>query len=320
MPSPPTGRPLPPTLDPRARALLESLPQKPALRTLRPEDIRAWPTVVPGAPEPVATVVHRGIPGPAGWLRVRIYHPAGAGPHPAMLWMHGGGWVIGNLEWVDSICRALTARAACVVVSVDYRLAPEAKFPGPFEDAYAALDWLVGAAADLRVDAQRIAVGGESAGGNLAAAITLAARDRRGPSVLFQVLINPVTDAGEDHSPSMAEFADGPIVTHQDMKWFADQYLRGPEDVADPYVSMLRAPDLHGLPPALVVTAGCDPLRDQGEAYAARLREAGVDAVTWRYDGMPHGFLGWQASLDDARRALAEICSDVKRRFATAGP
>ena len=285
----------------------------PAWSTLGPAEIRALPTVLTAAPEPVASVVQRGIRGPGGWLQIRIYHPPGEGPHPALIWMHGGGFMFGTLEGVDRKCRALTTRASCVVVSVDYRLAPETKFPGAVEDTYAALEWVAANAAELRVDPTRIAIGGESAGGNLAAAAALAARDRGGPTIAFQLLIYPITDARLD-TPSFNEFSDGPVITRRDCGWFYEQYIARPEDADSPYFSVLRAPDLRRLPAALVVTAGCDPLRDQGEAYAARLRDAGVEALTWRYDGMPHGFVGFR-QLDDAKRALDEIAAELKRRL-----
>ena len=309
---PPDRPDLPRSLHPQARALLESSPF-PAWSTLEPAEIRALTTVLAAAPEPVASVVQRGIRGPGGWLQIRIYRPPGEGPHPALIWMHGGGFMIGTLEGDDRICRAFTSRASCVVVSVDYRLAPETKFPGALEDTYAALEWVAAKAPDLRVDPTRIAIGGESAGGNLATAAALAARDRGGPAIAFQLLIYPSTDARLD-TPSFSEFATGPVITRRDCEWFYGQYIARPEDADSPYFSVLRAPDLQRLPAALVVTAGCDPLRDQGEAYAARLRDAGVEALTWRYDGMPHGFLGFK-QLDDAKRALDEISAELKQRL-----
>ena len=282
---------------------------------MRPADIRALPRLMAGAPEPVDSVVQRGIPGPGGWITIRMYRPSGEGPHPAVVFLHGGGFVFGDLEYCDRWCRAFTARARCLVVSVDYRLAPETRFPGAFDDAYAALTWVASNAAELRVDPTRIAVAGDSAGGNLAAAISLAARDRGGAPVAFQLLLYAITDP-QDDSPSMREFADGPVFTRRDIDWCHEQYLR-PGDRSDPRVAILRAPDCRRLPPAFVVTAGCDPLRDQGEAYAQRLREAGVEAVTRRFEGMPHGFLGFQASLEDARMALDEICAELRRRLGT---
>jgi acetyl esterase len=311
---PPKRSALPRSLHPQVRALFESLPPFPAWSTLDPAEIRALPTLLAPAPEPVASVVQRGIRGQGGWLPIRIYRPPGEGLHPALLWMHGGGFMLGTLEGDDRKCRALTTRGSCIVVSVGYRLAPETKFPGALEDTYSALEWVAANAAELRVDPARIALGGESAGGNLAAAAALAARDRGGPTIALQLLIYPVTDMRLD-TPSFSEFADGPIITRRDVAWFNEQYIARAEDADSPYLSVLRAPDLRRLPAALVVTAGCDPLRDQGEAYAVRLRDAGVEALTWRYDGMPHGFLGFQVALDDARRALDEIAAELKRRL-----
>jgi acetyl esterase len=227
--------------------------------------------------------------------------------------MHGGGWVFGSLDGVDRPCRAVAQRAGCVVVSVDYRLAPETKFPGALEDVYAALEWVASPAAEPAVDTRRIAVGGNSAGGNLAAAVSLMARDRSGPPICFQLLVVPMLDRRFD-TPSYEQFADGPGWRRDDSRWAWGHYLERAEDADHPYASVLRAPDLTRLPQALVVTAGCDPLRDEGEAYAVRLRDAGVDAVASRYEGMPHGFLG--LAVDDALRAIDDISAELRRRFA----
>ena len=282
----------------------------PAWRTLTPAEIRALPANLTAAPEAVAGVVQRSIPGPGGWLALRIYRPEGVGPHPAIVFMHGGGMVFGGLDTNDRFCRAITNSGHCVVVSVDYRLAPETKFPGALEDVYAVLAWLSRSAAELSIDPRRIGVGGFSAGGNLAAAVALLSRDRAGPPIAFQLLVSPSLDPGCDSS-SMREFADGPVMTQADQRWFWDLYLRGPEDANDPYASPLAAQDLRRLPPAFVVTAGCDPVCAEGEAYAERLRAAGVEVVARRYDGMPHGFQGI-ASLADAKRAMADIGEAIR--------
>jgi acetyl esterase len=228
--------------------------------------------------------------------------------------MHGGGWVFGGLDMTDRTCRAITNRAECVVVSVDYRLSPETKFPGALDDTYAALSWTADSAAELKIDERRIAVGGFSAGGNLAAAAALMARDRGQPVVALQLVVMPTTDC-RVNTPSWDQFENGPIWTRADARWSWDHYLENPRDGEHPYASVLRAPDLRGLPPAILVTGGCDPLRDEGEEYAQRPRDSGVDAVTRRYEGMPHGFLNF-SGLDDTRRALDEISADLRRRFA----
>ena len=292
------------------RAIYDANPPPPEWSTLSPAEIRALPIFLPAAPEAVSGVVQRSIPGPGGWIALRIYRPEGPGPHPAMLYMHGGGMVFGGLDMTDRFCRAITNSGRCIVMSVDYRLAPETKFPGALEDVYAALRWVKASAAALTVDPRRIGVGGFSAGGNLAAAVALLSRDRAGPAVAFQLLVMPMLDPGCDSS-SMREFAEGPFATQADTRWFWGHYLRRPEDATDPYVAPLAADDLRGLPPAFIVTAGCDPFCAEGEAYAERLRAAGVEAVARRYEGMPHNFLGFP-SLDDAKQAMADIGDAIR--------
>jgi acetyl esterase len=205
-----------------------------------------------------------------------------------------------------------------VVVSVGYRLAPEHKFPAAPEDCYSATTWVAENAAEIGADPHRIAVGGDSAGGNLAAAVALMARDRRGPALVHQLLVYPMV--GTDYATaSYLRNADGYILTRDAMMWFWDQYLRSAADEADPYAVPLRAGDLRDLPPALVITAEYDPLQDEGEAYAARLREAGVRATTARYDGMPHGFLGMSAVVDRGKEAIVEASEALVEAFAGDG-
>jgi acetyl esterase len=258
-------------------------------------------------------VTQRSIQGPGGWLALRIYKPAGAGLHPALIYLHGGGMVLGNLETTDRTARALANLVPCVVIAVDYRLAPETKYPGALEDAYAALHWVAGSAAELGIDPARIAVGGFSAGANLATGIATLARDRQGPAVAFQLLVQGMYDA-RCEAPTHAEF-DGIVMTADDMRWFWAQYIRGPQDVDDPRVSPIRATDLRGLPPALVISGECDLLCDEGEAYGQRLIAAGVDATVRRYDAMPHGFLS-MPTVDAGRRALDEIAAALRERLA----
>jgi acetyl esterase len=261
--------------------------------------------------EPVAKVEDRTVPGPAGEIALRVYTPAGRGPFAVLLYFHGGGWVVGDLDSHDGVCRALCNGAGCVVASVDYRLAPEHKYPAAADDCYAATQWVAANGAAIGVDARRLAVGGDSAGGNLAAAVALMARDRGGPSIGFQLLIYPVTDYNLE-TASYRENAEGYGLWRADMAWFWQHYL--PNDAAgrDAYASPLRATDLTHLPPALVQTAEFDPLRDEGEAFAGRLQDAKVPVTLTRYPGMIHGFFGMAAAIDDGRAAIAEASTALK--------
>lgn len=264
--------------------------------------------------EPVAKVEDRTIPGPTGPLPVRVYTPDGRGPHPVAVYYHGGGWVTGNLDTHDGSSRGLCNTGRCVIVSVDYRLAPEHKFPAAAEDAYAAAKWAVDHTLEIGGRPSRVAIAGESAGGNLAAAVCLMAKDRGGPPLLFQVLIYPVMDYGSN-TPSYRENAEGYFLTRSSMDWYWGHYLKAPEDGSDPYASPLKAKDLAGLPPALVITAEYDPLRDEGEAYASRLKDAGVPAACSRYAGMMHGFFNQPNDMDDARKAYAEAGAALRKAF-----
>jgi acetyl esterase len=261
-----------------------------------------------GAPPPVARVVERTVPGRASSIPVRITYPDGNGPFPALVYFHGGGWVVGSIDTHDALCRTLTNAADVAVVSVDYRLAPEHCYPAALDDAFSAALWVAAEGATLGIDVRRIAVGGDSAGGNLAAAVALAARDRGGPRIAFQLLIYPITNDDLD-TPSYQEYAVGYMLTREAMAWYWDQYVPDERDRGDPGVSPLRAPSLAGLPPALVVTAEYDVLRDEAEAYAGRLRESGVAARLVRYDGLIHGFLRRTGLFDRARVALDEIAA-----------
>ncbi len=259
----------------------------------------------------VASVENRTIPGPRGEIPVRIYTPEGEGRKGVLVFFHGSGFVIYNLDSHDAECRALAQRAGVIVVSVDYRLAPEHKFPAGPEDCYAATRWASDHAEELGGDPARIAVGGDSAGGCLAAVVCHMARDRGGPELRFQLLIYPVTDCRAGH-PSMQENAEGYLLTRAQMLWFIDHYLRSPEDANDPLCSPLLASSFDALPPALVVTAEFDPLRDEGEAYAEELRAAGVAVTLHRYDGMVHGFFQMSGLLDAARASMDEAASAVR--------
>jgi len=267
-------------------------------------------------PEGVA-ITDRTVPGPAGAIPVKVFTPQGTGPFPLLVFIHGGGWVIGSIDSADGACRTLCMNSRAVVISVDYRLAPEHKYPAPVEDAYEAFTWVAANAASLGIDPARIAVGGDSAGGNLAAVTALMARDRKGPAICFQMLIYPVTHHSYG-TPSIRENGNGYLLTEASMRWFWGHYLTRDLDGMDPYASPLLAPDLSGLPPALVQTAGYDPLRDEGEAYAQRMKEAGVQVECVRYDGLIHGYFGMQARVDAARKAHDDAGAALRAAFATA--
>ena len=258
----------------------------------------------------VGEVSARTITGPAGEVPVRVYRPPADGPHPTIVFFHGGGYVIGDLDTHDDHARLLCRDVDAVVVSVDYRLAPEAPFPAGLEDCVAAYRWVVEHAADLGGDVTRLAVAGDSAGGNLSAATAVAARDA-GLPLAAQLLIYPGVDFVESQNyPSRTENAAGYFLTAEDMAWFGGHYLQGsaPED---PRASVLRA-DLTGVAPAVVGTAEYDPLRDEGEAYAAALAKAGVPVVQHRYPGLIHGFFGLGPVSPACADAAAELCADLK--------
>jgi acetyl esterase len=253
-------------------------------------------------PEPVARVEDRTVPGPAGDVPVRVYWPEGEGPLPVIVYFHGGGWVMCGLDTHDASCRSLTNGVGAVVVSVDYRLAPEHRFPAAVDDCYAVTAWVAEHAAELGADPDRLAVAGDSAGGNLGAVVALVARDRGGPPLRFQLLVYPVID-GTMASASYRDNAEGYFLTADGMAWYWDQYVPAPADRSAPHASPIAAADLSGLPPALVVTAEYDPLRDEGEAYGRRLQEAGVPCDVRRYDGMFHGFFAVRDVLPAAKEA-----------------
>jgi acetyl esterase len=305
-------------LDPQAQYVLTQIAALglPPNHLVSPEQARINAKARPRAAGPeVAKVEDRRLPGPGPEIPVRIYTPAGTGPFPVLVWFHGGGWVIGDLESADPTARHLAVGAVCVVVSVDYRLAPETKFPGAADDCYAATVWATRHAAQIQGDAGRIAVGGDSAGGNLAAAVCLMARDRREPLPMFQLLIYPVT--GYDfNTASYRQNAEGYLLTRDGMQWYWQHYLQHPQDAANPYAVPMAATDLTGLPPALVITAEMDPLCDEGEAYARRLQAAGVPTRYSQYDGMIHGFFGMPALLDKGKQAIAEASSVLRQAFA----
>jgi len=290
---------------------------------LPPAEARAFNSrgaaaTVPKRPLPMARVENLTIPTDAGPLGARFYlprHLPGGTPPPLLVYYHGGGWVIGNLETHDGVCRFLAERAGVAVLSVDYRLAPENPFPAAIEDAWDAFAWAAANAAELGIDPARIAVGGDSAGGNMAAVVAMRAKAEGGPHLAFQLLIYPVTDSADDPR-SRFLFADGFMLTKADMDLFEGYYLPPGTDSDDPQISVLKAPDLSGLAPAYVATAGFDPLRDEGEAFAIRLREAGVAVALKRYPDQIHGFANQTYAIPSARAAMLELAGALRMGLA----
>lgn len=301
---------------PQAQALLDFMAQagigvgEPDVQTLR--ESRTLPPAE--NPEAVGNVENRQIKGPAGEIPLRIYTPAGTGPFKLMLYFHGGGFVIGDLESHDGVCRSLCNTSDSVVVSVDYRLAPENQYPAATDDCLAATRWAAENAAELNADAARLIVAGDSAGGNLAAVTALRARDEGGPAVASQVLIYPITDMDFDRGSYEAN-AEGYFLTRDMMRWFMAQYLGHEESVKDSNVCPLHAESLRDLPPALVITAEYDPLCDDGEVYAEALLAAGVKTELVRFSGMIHGFVSLAEMIDDGKAAIAMTGRKLKEQL-----
>ncbi|MFM9861980.1 MAG: alpha/beta hydrolase [Micropepsaceae bacterium] len=279
------------------------------------EMYRAMATVLEPPAIAIGKIENAAMPGPAGEIKLRLYTPvAGGGAAlPALVYFHGGGWVIGDLDTHDALCRTLANETGARVVAVDYRLAPEHKFPAAADDAYAAVKWVEQNASALGIDPNRIAVAGDSAGGNLAAVVCQVAKQKGGPRIVYQLLIYPVTQWKAD-TGSMTSFAEGYFLEKQTMHWFFDQYAPG-ADPTDWRLSPLAAPDLSGLPRAYVVTAGFDPLKDEGKAYADKLNHAGVAAVYMDYPGMVHGFFNMSGVIPTAREAIADAAKAVRQAF-----
>ncbi len=294
---------------------------RPPMEETTPEQSRALyrdsrAALTPEAPD-MAVVEDDVFPGDGGDVAIRYYRPNGAKPTdalPVMVFYHGGGWVIGDLDTHDVVCRTLANAGKFAVISVDYRMGPEHKFPAAVDDSFAALRWVADGAGGRAIDPQRIAVCGDSAGGNLAAVMAIMARDESGPALVFQGLIYPATNMDRD-TQSHIDFAEGHLLTAKSQVWFQDLYLRGPQDRNDWRTSPLKHPDLSNLPPALVVTAGYDPLRDEGEAYADRLEEAGVASEYSCYEGQIHGFVTMGKVIDEAASALGEIAWAAQAAF-----
>ena len=266
-------------------------------------------------PAPVAKVTDVAIAGPGGDLPLRIYTPGGAGPFPILVYYHGGGYVVCNLDTHDQLCHELCHESGAMIVSVDYRLAPEHKFPAATDDCLAAARWAGEHIGDFNGDAGRIALGGDSCGGALAAVTNIRVRDEGGPAVRGQLLVYPITDYYDPPTQSYIDNADGYFLTRDGMKWFYDHYLNNSAEARHPHVAPLRCPDLGGLAPAYVITAEFDPLRDEGDQYARRLSEAGVNTVHKPYPGMIHGFYSQIGILDRSAEAIADSCAWLKSVF-----
>ena len=306
-------------LHPKVQALLtaQRLSGAPPMHALTPEqaraDMRAQVLAVSGTLAAVARVDDRTVPGAAATLPVRIYTPQGTGPFPGIVYFHGGGFVIGDLETHDPLCRQIAARTGAVVCAVHYRLAPEHPFPAAADDAVAAARWFMAHADDAGVDRDRLFVMGDSAGGTLATVTALAVRDQLGPHLRGQILVYPITDHVDAGAASYTEFADGYGLTRDGMRWFLRHYAADPHDATDPRVCPVRMPTLRGLPPAFVVTAEYDVLRDEGERYAERLREDGVDVTFERAAGLHHGFIRLFGILEEPAQWIDRIAAWMRR-------
>ena len=307
---------MPVTLDPDAALVFEAFQEagRPPYETVSPAEARELylKARVVSNPEPpeLKSVRSLAIPAPHGSIPARVYTPLrlreANGLAPCLAFFHGGGWVIGNLDSHDVVCRKLADEGQLIVISVDYRLAPEHKFPAAVDDAIAATKWIAGNAKELGIDASRLSVGGDSAGGNLAAVVAISARDGNGPAIAGQVLIYPAIDFALTH-PSHSEPETSILLTHSVIRWFRDHYLNGAADIDDWRASPARAKTLIGLPPAYVLTAGGDPLRDEGDEYAKRLKEAGVPVTYRNFPGQFHGFFTMGKLLRQANVAASEI-------------
>jgi acetyl esterase len=308
-------------LDPQARTFLQRIAKAklPATYTLTPMQVRAhtWPAMqkLVGNPEVVANVENLPIPGLAGQIPIRVYTPEGRGPFPILVYFHGGWWVFWDVDVTDNLCRSLANGASCVVVSVDYRLAPEHKHPAAVEDAYAATEWAAANAKRIQGDPTRIAVAGDSAGGNLAAVVSLFARDQGRPSLVHQLLICPITNVSSFDTESYRYFGEGLWSPKALSQWAVNHYLTDEEQAEHAFVSPLLVEDLSELPPAAVITAEFDTLRDEGEAYASRLRKAGVSVTCSRYNGMIHDFLILAGVFDQAKDAINEAATALRSAF-----
>ncbi|MBN2046875.1 MAG: alpha/beta hydrolase [Anaerolineaceae bacterium] len=267
----------------------------------------------------IPNVWNLAIPSPEGEIPARAYMPAGEGPFPLLLLFHGGGWVLGNLNLADNTARTLCHYGKCSVLSVDYRLAPEHPYPAGLDDCYTALEWAARPenAAKLRASIDQIIVGGDSAGGNLSAAVCLKARDQNGPKIAHQLLIYPATNLRDLDTLSYQQFGTGAGLDKKEVEWFINHYLPRPDDAKNPYVSPLLAESLAGLPPATILTAEFDVLRDEGEAYAKRLQAAGVEAAVIRANGLTHGFLSVREMIKRADLYIKRTMNTMRAALLT---
>lgn len=271
---------------------------------------------MPATTATVADISDSTIPGPGGDLAVRVYTPDGPGPFPALLYLHGGGWVIGSLDANNNLCTELSARAEAVVIAVDYRKAPEASFPAGSDDCMEALRWIAANAQQLNIDPARIAVGGDSAGANLSAVTAQRTRDEGGPRLCGQLLFYPMVRLAGGPTASMLANAEGPLLSRTDIEYFVNHYVGKGVEARHPYCSPLLADSFADLAPALVQTAEFDPLLDDGEDYARALKDAGNDVVLTRYDGAFHGMLCFPTALDQSKEMLTEAIDWLRKRFA----
>lgn len=293
----------------------ESANSNPTVQGMR-DSRRGAIGLVSGTPATMQDVRNLQISSPDGDLPVRIYTPSTSTTAlPIILYFHGGGWVLGDLDSHDNLCRTLAAKTDAIVVAVDYRLAPESIFPAALDDASTALHWVVANANGFNGDSARIAVAGDSAGGNLAAALSLLERDQQGPPIAAQVLIYPAVDLSNLDRPSALQFAEGLFLTRERMAWFIEQYVPDKAARSDPLVSPLLANNLQNLPPALIITAEFDPLRDEGEAYAVALKQSGVDTQQQRFDGVLHGFASMDRWFPESAQATDLIAAFLDERF-----
>jgi acetyl esterase len=315
---------MPMVLDPDAQRVLDMIKAagRPPFNTLSPDEARgffaAGRTILQPDPPDVAEMRELEAPGPNGPVKLRLYRALGAAPGaalPVLIYYHGGGWVLGDLDSHDQACRAIANAAACCVIAVDYRLAPEVKFPGAISDSAAATRWILSNAAELAIDPARAAVGGDSAGGNIAAVMALMARDAYLPPIAFQLLIYPVTDMGMGHE-SYQRITEGYPLVASTMKWFIDHYLPSPADVADWRASPLRAAALAGAAPAMVVTCAHDPLCDEGVEYARRLDREGVPVTHLHYNDQMHGFLTMGKLIRASQSLIDTMAVALKRAWA----
>jgi acetyl esterase len=306
-------------LDPRAKDLIEMLAMSgfDALETMPVEAGRALTAgfgAMAGEPPEVVEVRPMSIDAATGGVEARLYRPASDEPLPVLVWLHGGGWVFGSVDIDDVFCRTVANDVGAAVVSVDYRLAPEHPYPAPSDDALAATTWVQRNAAEIGGDPARVAIGGESAGGNLAATTILRLRDAGAPPLCLQVLVCAALDSSMG-SASYEEHANGKFLTRSLMAWAWDQYAR--DHLASPYVSPMHAEDLTGVAPALILTAECDPLRDDGGLYHQRLLEVGVPSERHDYEGMIHGFFGMATQFPQAHEAVATVAKGLSEAFAS---